>query len=310
MKLHLGIRASERGNNTVGASRRQHSVLLLKKHGEIIPRMKRMSFIICLILCLGGCAAPGQVATNTPQQQNIYPPVIEDTPERQLALLEAWKRFLTEWRLPEVKPDLMPVLNTPRALPAELAGRININTKPGVFGEIEAKEALRRFIDRSGAVLGGESVSLRNLSLASFTNEGNFFRALFWQTNFPFQLAEGYGELRFTIGKNGELLQMSSTLLPAVSLPMRAEITSKSIYDKLIGREFAYTTIAGQPQSYKLAKQEEIKIGEMVIYPKVEGKRLEIHLALPVVVGRGMTWTVYVDAINGDELGVKQNFAS
>ena len=270
-----------------------------------------MCFVLCLTLCFCACAAPGQVATNTPQQQqNVYPPVIEDTPERQQGLQEAWKRFLTEWRLPEVQPDLMPVLNTPRALPTELAGRININPKSSVLGEVEAKEALRRFIERSGTVLGDSSIGLGNLSLASFTNEGTFFRALYWQTNFPFQLAEGYGELRFTISKKGELLQMSSTLLPAVSLPMRAEITSKTVYDKLLGREFTYTTIAGQPQGYKLSRQEDIKIGELVIYPKLEGNRLKIHLALPVVVGKGMTWTVYVDAIKGDELGVKQNFAS
>ncbi len=276
--------------------------------------MKKLVLITCFALIGGACAAPGQVATNTPQQQqNSYPPFVEDTAERQQFSQEAWKKFLAEWRLPELKPDLMPVLNTPRALPMELAGRININTKPassGSFGEMEAKEALRRFIERSSSVLSGEPVGLSDLSLMSFANEGNFYRAVFWQANYPFQIAEGYGELRFAIGKNGELLQWSSSLLPATKLPTRAEIKSQAIYDKLLGRQFSYSTIAGQPQSYKTTKREEIKIGELMVYPKLTGNRLEIHLAFPVTVGNGMTWTVYVDAINGDELGVKQNFAS
>lgn len=279
--------------------------------------MKKLVLIICFALIGWACAAPGQIATNTPQQQqDSYPPFIEDTPERWQSSQEAWKKFLAEWQLPDAKQDLMAVLNAPRALPAELVGRININTKSvgsgesGIFGEMEAKEAIRRFIGRSGSVLSGDSISLSELSLVAFANEGNFYRAVFWQANYPFQIAEGYGELSFVIGKKGELLQLSSSLLPAAKLPTRAEIKSQAIYDKLLGRQFSYSTISGQPQSYKVTKREEIKIGELVVYPKLEGKRLEIHLAIPVTVGNGMSWTVYIDAINGDELGVKQNFAS
>ena len=295
----------------VMSKNRQPTILLLTIRGGIITTMKRIGLIICLTLHFGGCAAPGQIATNMPQQQqNSYPPFIEDTPDRQRSFQEAWKKFLAEWRLLDVKPDLMPVLNTPRALPMDIAGRININTKAGSFGEMEAKEALRRFIDRSGAVLSSDSISLRNLSLVSFTDEGNFFRALFWQANYPFQIAEGYGELRFVISKKGELLQVSSSLLPEANLPTKPEVKSQEIYDKLLGREFSYSTIAGRPESYKLSKREDVKIGDLIVYPKLQGNRLEIHLALPVLVGKGLSWTVYFDAINGSELGVKQNFAS
>ncbi|MBP6823972.1 MAG: hypothetical protein KA368_20665 [Acidobacteria bacterium] len=45
--------------------------------------MKKLVLIICLALIGGSCAAPGQVATNTPQQQqDSYPPFVEDTAER------------------------------------------------------------------------------------------------------------------------------------------------------------------------------------------------------------------------------------
>lgn len=287
--------------------------LPFRKPNEIIVAMKKLGLTLFLNLLLLSCAAPGQVATNTPQQV-AYPPIIEESPTRQQAAAEAWKRFLAEWRLPEVKPDLMPVINTPRALPQELAQRINIFPKPGALNDTEAKEALRAFIDHTRDVLSGtdKNVALgpKELSLATFASDGTFYRAVFRQVNYPFPIAGNYGELHFVLAKNGQLLQWSSSLLPDVSLPARAELKPESIYDKMIGHEFTYTTIAGRPESYKVSKRDEVKIGELVIYPRLAGNRLEIRLAYPVTVGESMTWTVYVDAINGGELGKKQNFAS
>lgn len=287
------------------------AVLLLGNCDEIIQTMQEIGFIICLTLLLGGCASPGQVTTNTPQsQQTVYPPVIEDTPARQQAAREAWNQFLSDWSLPEVKADLMPVLNSPRSLPAELTGRIKLKIATNVFGEIEVKEALREFIEQSGSVLCGNSISLRDLSLVSFADEGKFFRVVYWQANYAYQIAEPYGELRLIVAKTGELLQWNSSLLPVVSLPTQATAKPLTLYEKLLGRQFSYTTIAGQPQTYKVTSREAIKINDLIVYPKLEANRLEIHLAYPVVVGSGMTWTVFVDAVTGAELDVKQNFAS
>src|SRR5262245_65365213 len=95
-----------------------------------------VSILLCAILVIavafGACAAPGQVAVNTPEGRlQNYPPVIEDTPQRRQAAEEAWKKLLSEYQLPDARPDLEPVLNTPRALPVELAGRIALQTKGG-----------------------------------------------------------------------------------------------------------------------------------------------------------------------------------
>src|SRR5262245_37792524 len=125
--------------------------------GRLARRRRQMMF--CAVLTVAqalscACAAPGQVAVNTPEGRlQNYPPVIEDTPQRRQAAFEAWKKLTAEYQLPESRPDLEPVLNTPRALPTEMAGRISIQTKAGVFGELEAKEALRRFIDRASGAL-------------------------------------------------------------------------------------------------------------------------------------------------------------
>ncbi len=283
---------------------------------EIIATMiSKIAIIIFYAVLLCACAAPGQVEVNTPlgKPQN-YPPVIEDSSDRQQAAQEAWKSFLAEFRLPEAKPDFEPVLNTPRALPMELAGQIVIHTKAGAFGETEAKESLRRFIERARNVLIGDpkngSLSLKDLSLVSFSNDGNFYRATYQQMNYPYPIANGFGELRLTAGKNGMLLQWGSTLIPAFDLPARPEITTQSIAEKTVGREFRYTNIAGTPMSYKVAGRSEVSVKDLVVYPKREGNRITIHLAYPVEAGRGMTWTVYVDAITGREIDVKQNFAT
>jgi len=265
------------------------------------------------------CASPGQVSVNTPEGRlQNYPPVIEDTPQRRQAAFEAWKKLIAEYQLPESRPELEPVLNTPRALPTEMAGRIAIQTKAGVFGELEAKEALRRFIDRaSGAIFPNHtngsaqtSVGLKDLSLDSFADDGNFYRAVYRQANYPFPVSGGYGELRLAVGKNGTLLQLNSRIIPALDLPARAEIAPQSLVDKMVGREFGYTNIAGQPMTYKVASRSEVSVKDLVVYPKQEGNKITVHLAYPVEAGQGTTWTVYVDAITGQEIDVKQNFAT
>jgi len=281
--------------------------------------MMRFALITFCSFLLCACAAPGQVGVNTPQSKaQNYPPVIEASPERQQAAQEAWKNFLAEFRLPNAQPDLEPVLNTPRTLPMELAGQIVLHTKAGAFGEMEAKEALRRFIERARGLLvggaGNNQLSLKDLSLVSFSNDGSFYRAVYQQMNYQRPIANGYGELRLVVGKNGMLLQLNSRIIPVFDLPPPAAINPNSIpssiVDKMMGREFKYANIAGQTLSYKVTQRSEVSVKDLVVYPKEEGGRIAIHLAYAVEVGTGTTWTVYVDAINGQEIAVKQNFES
>jgi hypothetical protein len=268
--------------------------------------------MVCVVMWLGGCAAPGQVGVNSPQgAARSYPPAIEETPARRQAADEAWKQFQQEFRLPDSKPDLEPVLLTPRALPAALAGRIYLNARGVAFDAMEAKEALRRFLERARILLGPDGpAGPRDLSLASFADDGGFYRAVYQQASYPFPIANGYGELQLTVGKTGTLLQWSSRLIPKVELPLKAEVEPRAIAEKLVGREFSYADFGGQPRRYKAASRAAVSVKELVVYPLVEGTRLTIHLAYPIEVGEGMTWTVFVDAITGQELGVRQNFAS
>lgn len=271
--------------------------------------------IVASTVWLLACAAPGQVGVHTPQASGpSYPPTLETTAAQQQEAETAWRAFLTEQQLPETKFDAEPGLNTPRALPTSLAGRIKVSAKEGPLDDLAAKDALRRFIERNAVLLSGgrreTAISLKDLSLTTFSNEGAMYRAVYAQRSFPFPLANGFGELMMVISKTGLLLQWNSRLLPKLDLPTTATVNANELPDRFVGRSFTYSNIAGQPQTYRVASRNEAVVKSLVVYPKVAGNRLTLHVAYPVEVGRGTTWTVYMDALTGEELAVRQDFVS
>src|SRR5262249_52503786 len=177
-----------------------------------------------------------------------YPPFIEDSATRRQSAEEAWKKFISDFRLPDAKADLEPLLNTPRTLPMEFAGRINLNPRGLAFNQMEAAESLRRFLERARIVFGPDSLlGLKDLSLVSLANEGSFYRAVYQQSSYPFPIVNGFGDLRLIISKDGTLLQWGSRLIPKLELPATPQVEPKTIAEKMVGREFSYTNIAGQP---------------------------------------------------------------
>lgn len=279
--------------------------------------MKAVLSVLSLLYCIWllACAAPGQVGINTPQGRGgNYPLVIESSPANQQEVETAWRAFLADFQLPETKLETEPALNTPRVLPASLAGKINVHTKSGVFDELAAKDALRHFIERAAVVLSGgqreTAVTLRDLSLVTFSDEGALYRAVYQQRSFPYPVANGFGELTLVVSKTGLLMQWSSRLLPKLELAGRTLLATKDLPDRFIGRNFTYSNIAGQPLSYKVANRSEAIVKDPIVYPKQTGNRLTLHIAYSIEVGSGTTWTVFVDAVTGEELDVRQNFAS
>jgi hypothetical protein len=271
------------------------------------------ALIICCSLLLCACTAPGQVGLNTPDAKlENYPQSFQDSPERQSAVREEWKKLLASFNVPESTIELEPLISTPRALPLDVVGRINIVKRSGPFGEIEAKDALRTFIDRFRGLLGGDprgnsvgSIGLRDISLTRFTTEGDLYRAVYQQTSYPFPIAPGYGELSFAVSKRGALLQMASNLIPVIDLPTKPEIAQQKVIADVMDREFSTAAVAGQPLTVKATQPGEVRVRDLVVYPKKTGNQMSIHLAYPVEIGKTPGLTVYIDAINGRELGVK-----
>jgi hypothetical protein len=283
--------------------------------------MKTLQSVFCaLLICImlgvvltGSFAARGQLSINTPQgERKDYPPSIEGSAARQDAVQEAWKKLLDKSGLPFSKLNLEPVLNTPRSLPMTLRGQISISEKPDELNEVEAKEAVQGFIARNIGILTGDpenrSLGLKDLSLLTFHNARYVYRAYYRQVTYPFQIANNYGLLSLQFDKKGKLWLLSSLLIPRFNLPANPEVKASEIIDRLLGTQFEYSSRAGQPQVYRVTNREEIVIKEAVIYPKLEGQKLSIHLAIPAEVGRSMTWDVYFDAITGQRIGETQNF--
>ncbi|NOT60714.1 MAG: hypothetical protein HOP19_10885 [Acidobacteria bacterium] len=277
--------------------------------------MSRLLCLFIIALLWTSCATPGQVGVKTPQS-NVpdYPPTLDVTPPRQQAGESAWRALAQEHQLPDtLRCDCDPVLLTPRALPVEAAGRIPIVKKEG-FTDLELKEALRHFIEIHARLLGvnagDTAIGQPELSLVTLSHEGALTRVVYQQRSFAYPLAEGFGKLEFIVSKSGHLLQWHSSLLPNVTLPARATLEASALPERFVNREFTYTNIAGQPLRYRVARTDEVFVKEIVVYPRAAASRLTIHLAYPIVVGLGTTWTVYVDAVTGEELAVKSNFVS
>ncbi len=277
---------------------------------------RRIIFALWLsgLLC-ASCATPGQVGVKTPQSNGPeYPPVLDATPARQQASEAAWRALAQEHQLPDtLRCDCDTILLTPRALPVEAAGRIQV-VKKNPFTDLELKEALRHFIEIHARLLGvnagDTAIGQPELSLVTLSHEGALTRVVYHQRSFPYPLAEGFGTLAFTLSKSGHLLQWHSSLLPNVTLPARASLEASALPERFVGREFSHTSVAGQPLRYRVERIEEVFVKEAVVYPRVNGTRLTIHLAYPIVVGLGTTWMIYVDAMTGEELAVKPNFVS
>jgi hypothetical protein len=252
----------------------------------------------------------------TPQNKlPNYPPAIEATAAQQQAVEAAWQALIREHRLPaDARYDSDPLLLTPRALPAQLAGRIELLHQSASPSDLELKEALRRFIEKNAALLGvnpgDTAIGQPELSLVTLRPEGALIRVLYQQRSFTYPMAEGWGELHFMLSKQGALLQWNSRLIPNVMLPARPTVEANALPGRFVNREFTYSNFAGQPLRYQVARVEEVFVKEVVVYPRITNNRMTIHLAYPVVVGTGTTWMVYVDAMTGEELGVKANFVS
>lgn len=280
--------------------------------------MKKTIFYFLLVMVMvpasRGAAQTVKQAIENPK----YPLLIEASAARQQAAEDAWNAFLSEYRLTFVKPELEPIIYTPRLLPTAIANLISLKApdqKPDeILGEAQIKELLRRFIEKYHTILSGDlrtsSLTLKDISLVAFSLDGNFFRATYQQMNYPFPLANGFGELKIAVSKTGNLLQLSSTVLPPDEFPARAKIEAAEIKAKLANREFTYSNLAGQPMTYKVTQESEIIVNDLVVFPKRSEQKLTLHLAYPVEVGRGTTWTIYIDAISGKEIEVKQNFQS
>jgi hypothetical protein len=107
---------------------------------------------------------------------------------------------------------------------------------------------------------------------------------------------------------DGRLMQLDSRFLPTVELPARPVIERSDAAQRVVGRTFTYGDIAGRPQTAKIGGLQEVSVKRLVVVPLEKGDSIEVHLGWEIVAGSSLTWTVYLDAITGEDLKVVQNF--
>ena len=95
---------------------------------------------------------------------------------------------------------------------------------------------------------------------------------------------------------------------PKITVPLEPKISETSAKNKINGRTFTYGDIAGNPRDYHVEQKDLSNVAHKVVFVKKSSQGLEFRLAWKISVGQGLSWTVYVDAVTGEELKVVQMF--
>jgi len=107
---------------------------------------------------------------------------------------------------------------------------------------------------------------------------------------------------------DGRLMQLDDRLIPVIELPIKPTVEKESIPKRIVGRTFTYTDFSGRQQRASISNEAEVAVKQLVVLPLQKAEAIEIHLAWEVAAGGSLSWTLYVDAISGEELKVVQNF--
>jgi hypothetical protein len=214
--------------------------------------------------------------------------------------------MLDSYNIPQTPPDLYPIINTPRSLLGISGGIPLLTVKPEPGTEMFARRgAVKTFIDRWRDLIGVEPTAI---SLISADVSGNTERLTYRQANYAYPVAGNFGELTAVVSFDGRLMQLDDRFVPVVDLPSKPSTDRDIAAKKVLGRTFSYTDIAGREQRIPIGAPNEVTVKRLVILPIEKGDSIEVRLAWEIVAGKSISWTVYIDAVNGEEIKVVQNF--
>lgn len=263
----------------------------------------RVIFFIMAATLLAACDSSPKVPNTT---QKNYPVIIRDSADNRAKAEREWRRMLDAYGVAQTPPDLHPVIYTPRSLLGVTGGIKLLAAAPEPGNEtIALREAMKGFLDRWRDLLSAEPASV---SLLSGTGAGTAQRLTYRQANYGFPVAGNYGEITAVISSDGRLLQLDDRFIPIIDLPQRPQVAREDAQKRVVGRTFTYTDIAGREQRKQIAQASEVTVKQLVVLPIQKGDNIEVHLAWEVTAGQSLSWTVYLDAVTGDELRVVQNF--
>ena len=261
--------------------------------------------ITCLttVLLLAGFEVSPQAPSPARQK---YPAIINDSTDRRAKAEREWRRMLDSYGVPQTPPDLYPITNTPRSLLGVSNGITLLAAKPEPGTETFAvRQAMKAFIDRWRELLG---IDPALISLIGADVTGDSERLTYRQANYAYPVAGNFGEMVAVVSRDGRLMQLDDRFVPAVDLPLKPSVERDLAAKKIVGRTFSYTDIAGRVQRTQIGAPAEVSVKRLVILPIEKGDAVEVRLAWEVTAGKSLSWTVYIDAVTGEDLRVIQNF--
>ena len=279
----------------------------------------------CLfVLLLNGCAGaqPSPEAAGPRPNEPPYPVILADDPERREAALASWTALAREQGLSNPPaPELQPVTATVRSISATSPPlRLPKVGASAEMSEEEIRESLRRFIAGEARLIGAEP---QQLSLVLRTDQADGTKkARYEQRPFRFPLRNGYGVLEISFAADMRVLQISSTCIPDAERLIRAAstagvsipATTDEVVKRLTGRTFTYPDSSGATQTLTVSPGEEIKLGELVVYPRTRAgttPALEFHLAWEITLGRPPSArTIYLDTVTNEVIGTDSSIAN
>lgn len=242
-----------------------------------------------------------------------YPVLMTETAERHDAALAAWTRFTKEQGITNApQPELQPITATIRSLPV-LTGTPIYLPKVGQMTEEDTRESLRRFITSISDLTGAQPQQLSLVQRADLADGTK--KARYEQRPFRLPLRGGYGVLEITFAPDRRVLQVTSTCIPEIDqlqragAGIRAKLTADQVPAKIIGKTFTYTDATGNKQTFTVAKEDEITVRELVVYPTpgaTDPSVLEFHLAWEISVGPASNQRIiYLDAVTNELITIK-----
>ena len=269
-----------------------------------------LAMLVATAVPLGACGSsvrvPGPAAGAAGDVLEGYPLTILESTEHRDAMAAAWVRFFDAYNVPPERrrvPELAPVTHTPTSFLG--IGPVRLVAE-GTADEERIRLLLREFVAQNAELLG---VAANSLSLESVSGAGPIGKRYdFVQAAYPFPIAPPFGRLTFVVTPAGEIVTIDDTAIPVGPLPREPRLTREAAQQRVVGMTFTYGDIAGREQKTTVDDPAQVVVKRLVVYPELTDAALRVRLAWEVEAGSGMTWTVYVDAIDGKIVGTRQNF--
>lgn len=106
-----------------------------------------------------------------------------------------------------------------------------------------------------------------------------------------------------------KVLSLDGHWYPGIEVPGAPKFSDSECRQRLIGKGLNYTKESGEPTTQKISEQSIDKKPILVVFVRTSKDGLEFRLAWEFRIQHGM-WTIYFDAITGEELVEMQNFVT